>query len=178
MKNDSKIYKILTGLIILLLIYIFITRLIPEYFYAFGLLNGYYNSKEQLEKESCWREEMVETKREINEIKSRIEEINLKLPSDRELSIPAKYLDSLRVKNKISLQRLEIISTDSTRQYKFIKFKVTLKSRFENIKNFIEEIEKSIIMIIVEGIDIRLSSLFSRELEAELIINILLKKRE
>ena len=154
------------------------TKVIPEYVYLFEILREYQVSKNSFESESNWREELVETKREIHELKSRIADINLQIPSERELSIPSRFLDSLRIKNGISLERLEIVSTDSTKQYKFIRFKVIFKSPFNNIKFFIQEIEKDVLLIAIESFKIKLPTLFYRQVETELILDILLQRND
>ena len=177
MKTPVRIYQISTICILLLLLYILCIKVIPEYSNFFELLSLYSNEKEQLSENTRWKERSIDLKLDINKIKKQIAELNVDIPYEYELYIPLNFLDSLLNNNSISFDKLEYVSVDTVKQYQFVRINVNLKSSFLLLKKLIDQIEKSPLIIIVEGLKFELASLFSRTLNAELSLRILLKRK-
>ena len=178
MQNRLKNYRILTAGIIIVIIYILFSKVIPEYFYFFKLISQYQNSKEQLRKDTQWKERSIALKLDINKVKKKITDINLDIPSEFELYKPLNLLDSLFIQNKISFDKMQYITVDTVKQYQFVHINVTLIAPFLILRKLIRQIENSPLIIIVEGIRFQLTSLFSRNVKAELSLQILLKRKE
>ncbi len=175
-KNQLKLYQVLFISITIIFIYVFFTKVLGEYFYFFELLSEYNNAVEQLESESGWKEKSINLRREIHRTSNKIGEINLNIPSAREISNPINLLDSLLVKNKVNLQKLQIVAIDTTKQYQFVKLKLITKSSFNKLKHFINEVENSSIIFTIKSYKMKLASLYRRNLETEIYINVLLRR--
>lgn len=175
-QKQIRLYQILLGIILFLFLYIFISRVLPEFYSFFDLITEYSVSSDLLEEESKWKENSTILKRDINKLNEQIESINLNIPSSKEISTPLNLLDNFLSKNNIKLQKLQIIAIDSAKQYQFVKLKINVKSMYKNLKLFIKDIENSSVIFTVKSLNMNLSSLYRRELESEFNINIVLKR--
>ena len=177
MKNHLRIYQLLSIGVIILLIYVLFMKIIPEYIYFFELISEYQETKKQLKEDTQWKERSVALKLDINRIKKKIADINLDIPSEYELYKPLNLLDSLFNKNNISFDKMQYVSVDTVKQYQFVRINVTLRSPFLKLKQLIDQIENSQLIIIVEGIQFQLTSLFSKKIKADLALQILLRRK-
>jgi len=174
MNKDIRKYQLLSVAIITVFVYILMAKIIPEYFYLFEIISGYRNSASELQSLSD-KERLIALKQEINRIEHEVNEINLKIPSSRELSKPLRNLDSLRTKNDLTLDGLQVVKIDTSRQYQFVYLNASLKGKFDNLKNFIKQIESNSILIVIQGFEMCLNSLSKREIEMKLSLLILAK---
>jgi len=175
-KRQIRIYQILLGSILFLFLYVFLSKVLPEYNYFFESVSEYSESSDLLEEESNWKENSIELKRDINKLKEQIAAINLNIPSSREISEPLNLLNSLLQKNKIKLQKLQILAIDSAKQYQFVKLKINVKSIYKNLKLFVKDLENSSVIFTVKSLNMNLSSLYRKELDSELNLSIVLKR--
>ena len=58
-RKQIRIYQLLLGSILLLFLYVFLSRVLPEYSYFFELISGYSDSSDLLEEESNWKEDTI-----------------------------------------------------------------------------------------------------------------------
>jgi hypothetical protein len=177
MQNRLKIYRVVLGCIILLFLYVLLIKIIPEYIGFWGLISEYQDAGEQFNEDSKWKERSIALKLDINKIKKKITEINLDIPSEYELYKPLNLLDSLCQQNNIVFDKMQYISVDTVKQYQFVLINITLKSRFNFLKKLIEQIENSSLIVMVEGIQFQLPTLYTRDLKAVLSLKILLRRR-
>ena len=176
-KKQLRGYQIVLGIILLLFVYVFFTKIMPEYFYFFELVSEYNKASGQLDEESNWKENSIELRRDINKLKGKISKINLNIPSSREISEPLNLLvDSLIQNNKIKLQKLQIMKIDSAKQYVFVELKLTINCMYNNLKTLVSKMENSSVIFTVKSLNTKLASLYRRELESELNISIVLKR--
>lgn len=176
-KKQLRGYQILLGSILLLFLYVFINKILPEYFYFIESVSEYNEASNQLDEELNWKENSIELRRDINKLKDKISKINLNIPSSREISEPLNLLvDSLLQNNKIKLQKLQVMKIDSAKQYIFVELKLNIKCIYKNLKSFMNVMENNPVIFTVKSINTKLNSLYRRELDSELTISMVLKR--
>ena len=74
------------------------------------------------------------------------------------------------------MAQLQIVKIDSTQQYQIITGNITLAGEFTHIKNFVKAVETSPLILNIKALNIKLASLYSRNLNCELKVEILFKK--
>jgi Tfp pilus assembly protein PilO len=177
MMNRVKIYRILTILVVLLLLYTILVKVLPEFGNFIYQISAYNDSKKELVEDRQWKQKSVSLKLGINRLKEAIEKINVDIPSEKEFSKPLEIWDSLVVKNKIIEEKFQITNVDTSgKYYRFIEVKVNLNGLYLDVAKFIEDIESCPIIIMVRDMNVQLPSLSRRQIEVELALEVLLKK--
>jgi Tfp pilus assembly protein PilO len=177
MKNRVKIYRILTVVVTLLLFYTLVDRVLPEIGNFINLITEYTDLQRELAVDRQWKEKSVNLKREINFLKEKIDTINVHIPSEKEFSKAMDVWDSLLVKNNVFIDQLHRTREDTTdKHYQTIEVQVELSGLYLNVVKFIEDIENCPLIIMVREMKIKLPSLRKKKIEAELILEVLLKK--
>jgi Tfp pilus assembly protein PilO len=173
-KVDKQIkkYRILSIAVVLVFIYVLTSKVIPEYVYLWEQITAYRSSVAEL-KTLTDKEKLIGLKQNIARIRQEVNELNLKIPGSRELSRPLQSLDSLRLQNDVILDGLQVTKIDTSRQYQFVYLQVNLQGKFDNIKNFIRQIENNSMLIVVQSFDLRLESLSKKDLVMKLSLLVL-----
>jgi Tfp pilus assembly protein PilO len=175
--NRVNINRILTILIVLILLYTILVKVLPEFANLIYQISAYNDSKKELVEDRQWKQKSVSLKRDINRLKEAIENINVDIPSEKEFSKPLEIWDSLVVKNKIDEEKFQIIHVDTSKgHYRFIEVKVDVSGLYLDVTKFIEDIESCPLIITIQAMNIQLSSLRRRQIEVELLLQVLLKK--
>lgn len=177
-QNRKKIFKGTTFLVILFFVYFISDTIIPGTEKIFNLYNDYKLTVQNLRRDMQWHEKTIALKRDINRIKREIEEINLEIPTERDLSSPLNYLDSLRQSNSVKLNSFEVLSIDTSRQYKIALISAKFSGKFLHIKKFITELENGSFIISIKSINLELQSLYKQEIEAKIDFGIILKRKK
>jgi Tfp pilus assembly protein PilO len=176
MQDKLKLYKYATVGILLLFIYVLFDKILPEYVFLFESISNYKTSSQQYEADQHWKEKSISLKKEINRIKTKLEQMNLEMPRQGQISKPLYVLDSLTHKNNINLKELQIVGIDTSKQYQFVTIKLIVNGTFFDIKNLIKETEKAGFVMNVNSLNIKLNSLFRKDIQTELRIEILFKR--
>jgi Tfp pilus assembly protein PilO len=177
-QNRKKIFKGATLIVILFFIYFILGTNIPGIIMIFNLYNDYQLSVQKLDRDIQWQEKIIALKRDINRIKNEIKEINLEIPTERDLSSPLNYLDSLRQSNGVKLNSFEVLSIDTSRQYKIALISAKFSGKFIHIKKFITELENGSFIISIKSINLELQSLYRQEIETKIDFGIILKRKK
>jgi len=143
-----------------------------------NLYNEYQSSKESLEEDMRWQEKMIELKRDISRIRNEIQKINLEIPTERDLTSPLTYLDSLCQLNGVKLNSFEVVSIDTMRQYKFAILGANFTGNFRQLQKFITEIERGSFIISIKSLDFELQSFYRNEITANINLDVILKRKK
>jgi Tfp pilus assembly protein PilO len=143
-----------------------------------NLYNEYQSSKESFEEDMRWQEKMIELKRDISRIRNEIQKINLEIPTERDLTSPLTYLDSLCQLNGVKLNSFEVVSIDTTRQYKFAILGANFTGNFRQLQKFITEIERGSFIISIKSLDFELQSFYRNEITANIKLDVILKRKK
>lgn len=178
LQNKKKVFQGSTLIVILFFIYFIFGRIIPGMAMIFNLYNDYQLSVQKLDRDIQWQEKIIALKRDINRIKNEIKEINLEIPTERDLSSPLNYLDSLRQSNGVKLNSFEVLSIDTSRKYKIALISAKFSGKFIHIKKFITELENGSFIISIKSINLELQSLYRQKIEAKIDFGIILKRKK
>ena len=174
--NKTGFYKLISFLVLIIIVYVLFDRVLPGYGLTFELFNDYSLSKTKLEDDLNWKDQHVRLQRDVNRLQVKLSEKNLEIPEKGMISRPLAVIDSLLKINKCDMAQLQIVKIDSTQQYQIITGNITLAGEFTHIKNFVKAVETSPLILNIKALNIKLVSLYSRNLNCELKVEILFKK--
>lgn len=176
LKNRLKLYQFGCAAICILILLVFVNKIIPAYSDMWGMVGDYSKSRKQFQDNRNWKEKTVKLKRDVQRFKSKILSTTTKIPAKDQISIPLSRLDSLSRINHTTMAEFSITSIDSTKQYQTVNAKTLITGEYNNIKQFIKQVEVSDLPININMINIKLQSLYRRRLEATLAIEIIFRQ--
>jgi len=175
--NSSKtgFYKLISLLVLIIIVYVLFDRVLPGYGITLELFSDYRQSKAKLEDDLNWKDQHIQLKRDVNRLQVKLSEKNLEIPEKGMISRPLSVIDSLLNQNKCKLNQLQIVKIDSTQQYQIIISTIGLGGEFDNIKKFVKDVETSPLIMNIKAMNVKLESLYSRNLSCVLNVEILFK---
>ena len=174
MNNKKKLYQILSVLISVLFIYFAWDRILPEYTNLSKLLWNYAMVSDNSDNEH--KERVIRLKQEIKRLQHAVKQINAELPTEREFSKATTMLDSLEQKTGLDIDKIKTLATDSTAEYKLINTDLEVTGKFDDLKQFITDIENSPRPITLRKLSINLPKLNRRTVKSSIGLEIICQK--
>ena len=173
--NKTSFYRLISLLVLVIIVYVLFDRVLPDYGLTLELIGDYRQSRAKLDDDLSWKDQHIQLKRDVNRLQVKLSEKNLEIPEKGMISRPLTVIDSLLNINKCRLNQLQIVRIDSTQQYQIITSNIALAGDFDNIKKFVSAVESSPLILNIKALNIKLESLYRRNLNCTLNVEILFK---
>ncbi len=174
-ENRSSFYKILIVLGVLLFIFfiknIFIGQVenIAEEFSRFSSIS------ERLDNLGNWKEKKISLRKQINKLKNQLGDNNTFIKGEGESSMGLSVIDSIAKICTVQIDEIKINKIGLKKPFKKFDAQIKIKGMYSNINNFMERIEKQVVLINVSQFSVKTSSLYSRKVSADLNVELLFK---